>query len=102
MKHVVLKNGRIYTAEQMKTALRLKHLNPGSNESLESILDRIHLDGTDPEELIEVVETARLATWERQQLNRGLEGFGNADPLLNIAVFLFDLYHRVRMHRPKN
>lgn len=94
-------NGKTYTDAQLRTAIR-KHVKDKDRRPLTTIMDEVPPEGTDPEYQTMILSiqddpvARKLAT---EKLERGIDGFGAIDPMLNVAEFLVDIYLRFRKKR---
>lgn len=92
-------NGKPYTDKQLESAIRLHLSRTQGKKSLTQLMDNIPPEGVDPgyKEVILSIQNDPLARHiANSKLNRGIDGFGANDPLLNVIEFLVDLYVKFR------
>jgi len=91
---VITINGKQYTDKQLESGLR-EQLRGKSHRPLTQIMDEIPPEGIDPgyrEIILSIQDDPLTHQIAKRKLERGLGGFGGADPLLHVAEFLIDLY----------
>jgi hypothetical protein len=91
-------NGKTYTDKQLESAVR-RFMDKKDGRPLTDIMDEVLPEGDAPpvyQAIVAVQEDEASRFLARHELERGIEGFGGVDPLLNVVEFLIDLYIRLR------